>query len=646
MPSNITKVYVRSLTAAGIGALAILCSPAFGKELQVNPGAAPLAGDAAGSVGNAASASNEVQVNQRVPSDASNGDSSMTSTPSANIGPRRAAVMPLLTIDQNRSTLVDRIIREWGGAIAQLPDGITPDQLREVLSSMRADRLLTASLAGSAEGLRGVITGALADERGAEASFVQSKAIGDIGIDLDYVPVVPCRLVETRGTFPAVYQGGGAFASNAIRTYTLQGGNGVCLTQLPAGANPGAIQLQVYGIPTTSGSGDIEILPQGSTFGSTATLVYLGNNAFTSSSTTSRVNTTNNQISVQVRGGGAHVAIDVVGYFRSPQTINLVSGGGPSIKTTSTSGFNSLDIDAANGDAALRFYKGATGLWNVRNRPADDYFEIFELNGGGSRVVIQDGTGNVGIGGVDPNYRLDVLHGGATGLRVKSSSTYSIIDIDADNGDAAIRFQKAGVGQWNIRNEPSSDNFQIFELGGGGERLRIENGTGDVVVSGAIGIGISPSFQLQLSANSAAKPTSNTWTIASDMRVKENIVPFTDGLSTLLKINPVSYDLNGKAGLPKGEHGISVIAQEAREVVPYMVSSFKAKLNPDDVAATDVLSFDSGALSFVTVNAIKELVVMMGQQAATKDAEIDQLKRKNAAMEARLAAIEKALESK
>ena len=60
--------------------------------------------------------------------------------------------------------------------------------------------------------------------------------------------------------------------------------------------------------------------------------------------------------------------------------------------------FSVVDIDAANGDAALRFAKAGVNQWNTRNRPADDYYEIFELGGGGSRVVIQDGTGNVGIG--------------------------------------------------------------------------------------------------------------------------------------------------------------------------------------------------------------------------------------------------------
>jgi len=226
------------------------------------------------------------------------------------------APSPLLAIDRNRATVVDGVVAQWGTAIASA--GITAEQLRELLLAMRSDQLLAASLAGSLDGLRNVVSASLLPETDVKPTLIHAKALGDATQDVVYVPVTPCRLVETRGVFPAVYQVGGPFAPNEVRTYTLQGGNGVCLTQLPASVSPSAVQMQVYGIPTTTGSGDIEVLPQGSAFGSSASLVYLGTSAFTSSAVTSPANVANKQISVQVRGGGAHVAIDIVGYFRPP----------------------------------------------------------------------------------------------------------------------------------------------------------------------------------------------------------------------------------------------------------------------------------------------------------------------------------------
>lgn len=163
--------------------------------------------------------------------------------------------------------------------------------------------------------------------------------------------------------------------------------------------------------------------------------------------------------------------------------LDIVHGGSSGMRIGSTAGTSILNMDAQDGDAQLRFAKAGANQWTLRNRPADDYFEFFESGGGGSRMVIQDATGNVGIGETTaPSYKLDVLHGGSTGIRSRSSSSFSVVDIDGQSGDAALRFAKAGVNQWNTRNAPATDDYQIFELGGGGERLRIENGTGRVVV--------------------------------------------------------------------------------------------------------------------------------------------------------------------
>jgi hypothetical protein len=226
----------------------------------------------------------------------------------------------LLTVDRQRPQLIERIVETWGAKIAQSSSPLSIDELRIRLQGLRADRLLAASLATSPDALRGVIH----DGPPAKPALADGKALGDATIDSVYTPVTPCRLVETRGVFAAVYQGDGSpahtplpFTANQIRTYTVQGGNNVCLTQLPAGLDPSAVQLQVFGMPTTSISGDIEILPQGSTFGTTATMVYVASIAFNTVSTAARINPANNQISVQVRGGGAHVAIDVVGYFEA-----------------------------------------------------------------------------------------------------------------------------------------------------------------------------------------------------------------------------------------------------------------------------------------------------------------------------------------
>jgi len=183
-----------------------------------------------------------------------------------------------------------------------------------------------------------------------------------------------------------------------------------------------------------------------------------------------------------------------LGTITPTHRFNVSHGGSTGIGVTSTSGFSVVDIDAASGDAALRFANNGVNQWNIRNQPGTDNLQIFELGGGGERMSIQNATGNIAIGGSTGAYRLDILHGGSTGILNKSSSSFSVLDIDAFTGDAAIRLANNGVNQWNIRNQPGTDNLQIFELGGGGERFVIENGTGNV----SIGAGGTPAYRLDI----------------------------------------------------------------------------------------------------------------------------------------------------
>lgn len=338
---------------------------------------------------------------------------------SATLAQPPGAADALLAVDQQRASVVERIVEQWGPPLAKSSASIGVDDLRSRLMALRADQLLAASLTGTLDGLRSVL-GVDAIGKPASAELKSLPA----GSEAVYTSVTPCRLVETRGTFAAVYQGDGTpshnavpFAPNEIRSYKVQGGNGVCLTQLPAGLNPSAVQLQVFGLPTTSASGDIEILPQGATFGSTATMVYVGSIAFNTVSTAARINLGNDEISVQVRGGGANVAIDVVGYFAAPTTDGqYFLQGGNAFGTAALLGTkdNQPVSIAVNNAPVLRLASvvdgsGNSGI-NVINGFADNVIDAgvigatiagggFKLSGGTSFVNhISQSFGTIGGG--------------------------------------------------------------------------------------------------------------------------------------------------------------------------------------------------------------------------------------------------------
>ena len=260
----------------------------------------------------------------------------------------------LLAVDQNRNLIVERIVDAYRCKLEQSGAGITREQLRSMLQMLRADELLGASFATSLADLRHVLESAAT--RTDSVAKVSAKALGDLDKDLVYVPVTPCRLVDTRNTYAAVYQNGGPFTTSEIRSYTLQGGNGVCLTQLPPSVTPGAVMLQVYALPVPGASGDVEVLPQGGTFGTylNAGLPFQQHDHVV----VDRVAGQHRQQPDRRTGPRwrRQLAMDVVGYFQ------LVPGvAGPTGPTGAT---------GATGPTGAEELPGATGATGDAGQPA------------------------------------------------------------------------------------------------------------------------------------------------------------------------------------------------------------------------------------------------------------------------------------
>lgn len=161
------------------------------------------------------------------------------------------------------------------------------------------------------------------------------------------------------------------------------------------------------------------------------------------------------------------------------------------------------------------------------------------------------------------------------------------------------------VGRFNFYN---TNTHNLFTIG---------NGTADgsrsnafvVNLTGYVGIGITnPTHLLHLNVDDAAKPSTTTWDTTSDERVKTNIEPYTKGLADIIKIEPKTFDYNGKAGFNSSIKGnIGIIAQDIKDVFPETIKTYKAKLNEDDEQETELLSFNPHAITFALINAVKEL---------------------------------------
>lgn len=173
------------------------------------------------------------------------------------------------------------------------------------------------------------------------------------------------------------------------------------------------------------------------------------------------------------------------------------------------------------------------------------------------------------------------------------------------SGTSAYGSNQFVVGKFNIYN--TVGRVHLFAVGNGSSNFSRFNAF-NVDTLGRVGLGVSsPSYQLQLNTNSAAKPTSSTWTVISDERVKTNIQDYTTGLSEILQINPKTFDYNGKAGFDKTTGNIGIIAQEVKDIMPETISTYEAKLNEEDTEEIELFNFDAHPIQFALINAVKEL---------------------------------------
>ena len=210
------------------------------------------------------------------------------------------------------------------------------------------------------------------------------------------------------------------------------------------------------------------------------------------------------------------------------------------------------------------------------------------LGAGGSEKARIDANGNVGIGNASAVHSLSV--NGTT--YVRNALTMQGGTVSAPSG---INFVATDPGVMIEKRYAANDRYGIGQYTGGVTRVyaaggyalatlklcfaTAENTFTDAltcVTTGNVGIGTSsPAYQLQLSTDSAAKPTTSTWTISSDRRVKLNIEDADldicyDTVKTL-PLRRFTYDANVFPSVPD-RSVVGWVAQEVVNVLPKAVS--------------------------------------------------------------------------
>ena len=224
----------------------------------------------------------------------------------------------------------------------------------------------------------------------------------------------------------------------------------------------------------------------------------------------------------------------------------------------------------------------------------------------------------------------------------KNSTNQSIVRVYNTSTDASNyeRMSLTGVAGTSV-------NLTAETAGTGGDNLNIvltPAGTGYTLLNGNVGIGITaPTYQLQLSTDSAAKPGTSTWTIASDARLKDIRAPFLRGLDAMEGIHPIyfRYKAGNELGLPTDKEYVGIIAQDAKKVVPEAVQT----------DGQGFLHVTNDSIIWTMFNGVKELygqfkalvarVINLEDKDVAKDRSIASMKKENAELKVRADKVEK-----
>jgi hypothetical protein len=170
-------------------------------------------------------------------------------------------------------------------------------------------------------------------------------------------------------------------------------------------------------------------------------------------------------------------------------------------------------------------------------------------------VLGQPGT-SVGIGTSAPAHLLDVAGAGAFDSTGLNNGTTIDLTFGTAAGEGISSSRTAAPNQYGI------DLWTDYT-----RRISIEQ-------HGNVGIGTTAPDSLLSVNGSADKPGGGSWGTFSDARLKTVNGGFTDGLSQVMKIQPIHYRYkpDNAMGIHDTDEHIGVVAQEVRKVIPEAVT--------------------------------------------------------------------------
>jgi hypothetical protein len=236
--------------------------------------------------------------------------------------------------------------------------------------------------------------------------------------------------------------------------------------------------------------------------------------------------------------------------------------------------------------------------------------------------VVRDSNVGIGTFPAAPTFRLEVPLGttGTPADQVRFGNVVCANGTAAFGGFAVVSHQtQATNSNFALRQSPNGATHinaaagQVIGIRQGGTTIRLGvSAAGNVVVGSESDLPSGGTAVLQVAGSAFKNDGSTAWLSTSDARVKEDVRDLELGLAQLRQVRPVRYRYNGRAGTVPGQPGIGILAQEIETVVPETVRRVIAAA-PDEPAIDDLRVFDPSALTYVLINAVKELAAKVEQ---------------------------------
>ena len=192
-------------------------------------------------------------------------------------------------------------------------------------------------------------------------------------------------------------------------------------------------------------------------------------------------------------------------------------------------------------------------------------------------------SGDIGIGTASPTKKLDVVGAGAFTTSVDGTTlTVSGGGVGGQSGQILQTNTYAGV--------PTPNKY--LRVDGSGQWQIVNSAYSNTIIS------------ITDAGAASQGNNSSTWTVVSDVRIKQNIRPITDALGKICSLNPVHFEYKTRLGKTK----TNFIAQEFEQVFPGHVVESAPGMEFESLFAEGetMKSIDADLIPYL-VAAIKEL---------------------------------------